>query len=63
MGRGFTGLINKVYCLGSANYALVMTCSPRTDPVFVLDFRLNLHKGKSNGQEDILPGTDRQETA
>ena len=36
---------------------------PRTDPVSVLDLRLNLHKGESYGQEDILPITQFFTTA
>jgi len=35
-----------------------LACPLRTDPVSVLDLRINLYEGESYGQESIFPGTD-----
>ena len=40
-----------------------VTCPPRADPVSVLDFRSNLHRGEGHGQENKSPRADRQKAA
>ena len=69
------GIGTQVYCIndflpravvtgGTAVMFLgVLACPPRSDPVSVLDLRLNLHKGESYGSEDIPPITQFFTTA